>query len=264
MTGKIKLLKAILIMAAIGAILGHYGYNEHVYRTRTIKGEVTLDGKEVQVRCEGVGRPTVIFEPGLNESYMTFYSIQSEISKITRTFSYSRMSLNNESREKSPRSSLTQVNNLHRLLTELKIKGPYIIVAHSIGGFNARLFATAYPDEVAGIVFIDCSHENQQWNAENISEHGELNYDEILQSADQVKEANKKDALRNVPVTVLTADYKGTSFASMFKYWLNMQKSIVNLSNKSKHIIVENSTHQIQSEYPQTVIDAITEMISKQ
>lgn len=47
------------------------------------------------------------------------------------------------------------VERLHKLLTTLNIKAPYLLVGHSIGGPYIRLFASKYPSEVAGLVFID-------------------------------------------------------------------------------------------------------------
>ena len=38
---------------------------------------------------------------------------------------------------------------------------PYVLMPHSLGGWAARVFTAAYPDEVAGIVFIDSSHPDQ-------------------------------------------------------------------------------------------------------
>jgi pimeloyl-ACP methyl ester carboxylesterase len=38
---------------------------------------------------------------------------------------------------------------------------PYVLVGHSIGGIIARRFAFRYPGDVAGMVLIDSSHEDQ-------------------------------------------------------------------------------------------------------
>jgi pimeloyl-ACP methyl ester carboxylesterase len=35
------------------------------------------------------------------------------------------------------------------------IAGPYVLVGHSLGGVIARLYAAQYPNEVAGVVFVD-------------------------------------------------------------------------------------------------------------
>ncbi|MEM1370439.1 MAG: alpha/beta hydrolase, partial [Cyanobacteria bacterium P01_H01_bin.15] len=36
-----------------------------------------------------------------------------------------------------------------------------ILVGHSLGGVNMRLYASQYPEDVVGLVLVDSSHENQ-------------------------------------------------------------------------------------------------------
>jgi pimeloyl-ACP methyl ester carboxylesterase len=52
-------------------------------------------------------------------------------------------------------------HDLHALLDAAGIEPPYVLVPHSVGGWAARVFTATYPDEVAGIVFIDSSHPDQ-------------------------------------------------------------------------------------------------------
>jgi pimeloyl-ACP methyl ester carboxylesterase len=49
---------------------------------------------------------------------------------------------------------------MHTLLTNAGVEGPYLLVAHSISGKTARLFASQHPNDVAGIVLIDARHES--------------------------------------------------------------------------------------------------------
>ena len=49
--------------------------------------------------------------------------------------------------------------DLHALLRAAKQKGPYVLVAHSWGGLNVRLFASTYPDKVSGLVLLDPGSE---------------------------------------------------------------------------------------------------------
>ncbi|MGH4125082.1 MAG: alpha/beta fold hydrolase [Clostridium sp.] len=222
------------------------------------------------VNCYGKGDPTVVFESGLGCTHFDWEVVQNQISKNTRTFSYDRAGLGNSDTGDLPRSSLDQVHELHTILNKAKVKAPYIIVAHSIGGYNARLFAGTYPKEVSGIVFVDCSHENQFEDRVKRSSSKEIEivksqligeeqtFDELLISAKQVKEIREKDALRNIPIIVLTADHKGEEPSSITEEtWLNYQNDLVSLSDYSKHIIVEDSGHFIQKDKPQVVIDAI-------
>jgi pimeloyl-ACP methyl ester carboxylesterase len=50
---------------------------------------------------------------------------------------------------------------LHTLLANSGISGPYLLVGHSLGGAVARQFASKYPDKVAGLVMVDAAHEQQ-------------------------------------------------------------------------------------------------------
>ncbi|NEU06618.1 alpha/beta fold hydrolase [Clostridium senegalense] len=240
---------------------------------------IEIDEKKLlklYVNCYGEGDPTVVFESGLGCPHDDWKIVQNRISEHTRTFSYDRAGLGNSDKGDSPRTSLAQVHELHTALNKAKVKAPYIIVAHSIGGYNARLFAGTYPEEVSGIIFLDCSHENQfEDMAKRFSVNeletiksqlidAEQTFDELLISAKQIKEIRKKDALRNIPIIVLTADHKGEESAALpQETWLNYQNDLATLSNYSKHIIVEDCGHYIQKDKPQVVIDVIKELINE-
>lgn len=236
---------------------------------------IDIGGYSLNVNCYGKGTPTVIFESGLGDDNEVWTLVQPETSKNTRTLSYDRAGLGNSDIGELPRTSLKQVHELHAVLNKAKVKAPYIIVAHSIGGYNARLFAGTYPKEVFGIIFVDCSHENQFEDRVKRSSSKEIEiaksqligaeqtFDELLISAKQVKEIRKKDALRNIPIIVLTADHKGDEPCSITEEtWLNYQNDIVSLSDYSKHIIVEDSSHYIQDDKPKVVIDAIKGIVN--
>lgn len=91
----------------------------------------------------------------------------------------------------------------------------------------------------------------------------EQTFDELLISANQVKEIRKKDALRNTPIVVLTSGHKGEKSSTITEEtWLNYQNDLVSLSDYSKHIIIEDSNHYIQKDHPQVVIDEIKGMIN--
>src|SRR5262249_33631946 len=60
-----------------------------------------------------------------------------------------------------PRTSDEIVRELHALLAASGEKGPYVLVAHSFGGYNVRVYADKYPADVAGLVLVDTSHEDQ-------------------------------------------------------------------------------------------------------
>ncbi|HEY3928957.1 MAG TPA: alpha/beta hydrolase, partial [Candidatus Koribacter sp.] len=59
------------------------------------------------------------------------------------------------------RSSAEVTKELHTLLENAGVKPPYILVGHSLGGLNIRVYNGAYPGEVVGAVFVDSSHPDQ-------------------------------------------------------------------------------------------------------
>jgi pimeloyl-ACP methyl ester carboxylesterase len=49
------------------------------------------------------------------------------------------------------------VEDLHKALQAASIPAPYVLVGHSLGGLDARVYAQSWPKEVAGMVLVDTS-----------------------------------------------------------------------------------------------------------
>jgi len=73
---------------------------------------------------------------------------------------------------------------LKSLLAAAGEKGPHILVGHSFGGYDVRVFTRQYPNEVVGIVLVDASHGDE-----------EERIDSIMPAA--VKEQERKDEERS-------------------------------------------------------------------
>jgi pimeloyl-ACP methyl ester carboxylesterase len=59
----------------------------------------------------------------------------------------------------APRSPGHLAEELHLLLETGGVTGPYVLVGHSLAGKNIRMFARAYPSQVAGMVLVDARSE---------------------------------------------------------------------------------------------------------
>jgi len=119
-------------------------------------------GRRLNLYCLGRGAPTVIFESGLTDETSTWGLVQPAVAQKTRACSYDRAGIGFSDAGRRPASSENIVDDLHRLLATAKIKPPYILVSHSLGGLHAKLFAYLHRDEIAGLVFVDPSHEDQR------------------------------------------------------------------------------------------------------
>ena len=118
-------------------------------------------GRRLNLYCVGNGSPTVIFESGLTDPINVWGYVQPVVARKTRTCSYDRAGVGFSDAGRRPATSANIVDDLHHLLIAAKIKPPYVLVAHSAGGLNATLYAYTYPSEVAGMVLVDPTDENQ-------------------------------------------------------------------------------------------------------
>lgn len=119
------------------------------------------DGRSLSLYCAGEGSPTVIMEAGLSETALTWWRVQPSIARVSRTCVYDRAGLGLSPPGPMPRDTNAEVSDLDLMLHAAGIGGSYVLVGHSMGGYNVRLFASRRMKDVAGMVLIDPSVENQ-------------------------------------------------------------------------------------------------------
>ncbi len=76
--------------------------------------------------------------------------------------SYDRAGLGWSDSSADPRDAQHMVHELHALLEAAHIAPPYVLAGHSLGGLLILAYTRRYPDEVAGLVFLDSSHPQQK------------------------------------------------------------------------------------------------------
>ncbi|HEX2283140.1 MAG TPA: alpha/beta hydrolase, partial [Thermomicrobiales bacterium] len=84
--------------------------------------------------------------------------VQAEVASFARVVSYDRAGLGWSDASDRPGDARTVATELHTLLHNARVPGPYVLVGHSLGGAHARVFADMYRDEVAGMVLIDAAN----------------------------------------------------------------------------------------------------------
>jgi pimeloyl-ACP methyl ester carboxylesterase len=116
---------------------------------------VDVGGHRLHLSCTGSGSPTVILEAGGGETALSWDKVQPGAARLTRVCAYDRAGLGWSEDGPQPRTSRQMVAELHTLLANAHIPGPYVFVAHSFGGLNALLYTSTYPREVAGLVLVE-------------------------------------------------------------------------------------------------------------
>jgi pimeloyl-ACP methyl ester carboxylesterase len=246
---------------------------------------VDVGGRRLYINCSGAtreGLPVVVLDAGMGNASDVWSLVQPKVAQLARVCSYDRAGMGKSDRDSHAHSSQDIVNDLHNLLARAEIKPPYVLVGHSLGGMNARLYAGRYPKEVIGMVLVDSTHEdeNDQMLAalpEEIKKNAKPE-DMIIRSAEDidfnksVAEVRAANWHSNIPLIVLTRgsatfnpnDYAVPSVAPKFEQIrLELQKELVTRSSMGKQIIAEKSGHNIHRDQPELVVDAIREVIEE-
>jgi pimeloyl-ACP methyl ester carboxylesterase len=156
------LLLLVLILAAAGFLYENI-FEARDRRFNPMPGErVDVGGFKMHIDCTGEGAPTVILDSGLGDTYISWRKVQPQITKFARVCSYDRAGLGYSDPSARPRTSKDIAEELHMLLQAARIAPPYVLVGHSMGGFDVRLYASLYRSEVAGMVLVDASHPDQE------------------------------------------------------------------------------------------------------
>ena len=151
-----------LILAVAGAIYESLAETRD-RRSNPMPGKfLDVDGSRMHLDCEGAGTPVVILESGLGDSYISWRKVQPQVAQFTRVCSYDRSGLGYSDSVSRPRTSRVIAGELHALLHAAGIAAPYVLAGHSMGGYDVRLYASFYRDEVAGMVLVDSSHPDQE------------------------------------------------------------------------------------------------------
>jgi pimeloyl-ACP methyl ester carboxylesterase len=116
---------------------------------------VDVGGYRLHINCTGSGSPTVVIESGWGDSSAGWGWVQPEVAKTTRICTYDRAGMGWSEASPHPRAAREYARELHTLLAKANEPGPYVLVAHSMGGYTMLVYAHDYPDEVSGLVLVD-------------------------------------------------------------------------------------------------------------
>jgi pimeloyl-ACP methyl ester carboxylesterase len=125
---------------------------------------VDVGGYRLHIYCVGEGSPTVLLDAGLGGFSLDWSLVQPELASTTRVCAYDRAGYGWSDASPQPRTPRHIAEELHTLLINAGIEGPYVLVGHSAGGKHVRLYASQYPEDVAGMVLVDARHESVDAN----------------------------------------------------------------------------------------------------
>lgn len=265
-------------------------------------------GRQMYLECRGEGGPTVVLEAGYRNNAEIWDTVALPVgtvgdavwpgvAAVTRVCAYDRPgTIGDVSRSDPvpmPRTVGDIVSDLHRLLAAAQVPGPYVLVGHSLGGPVVRLYASTYPDEVAGLVLVDALPEGlwedlqaaltpAQWDLYHqlasqapagLEDDPELEWVDFEGSFVQVRQAAATAPLRPMPLVVLSygrplqselppdalpPDYPFDTFDRVRG---DHQRALATLVPGARFVVASQSGHYIQITQPELVIEAVRQVV---
>jgi len=169
---------------------------------------VDIGGRHINLRCTGSGGPPVILMAGLMHWSFVWDKTQPEIAKRTRVCAYDRASFGFSDPAPQPLTIADVVSDLHAALQAANVLGPYVLVGHSSGGLEARVFAQRFPLEVAGMVLLDTSYSAQNLAVVNMPGYNGEGFE-----VDTVKNLKCASLAAHGPLDPSNPEYQSCSYS---------------------------------------------------
>lgn len=263
------------------------------------------NGRTIWLECRGQGGPTVILESGYHDSAdlwsladvtppVAGEAVLPGIARSHRVCAYDRPGTVRYAENQGslttrtspvpmPRTAADVVADLHTLLRTAGVPGPYVLVAHSLGGVFSRLYQRTYPDDVRAMVLVDTFSPDVPrlfgplWPAyrEVLSASGtggDPNAERIDLDA-SLAQLDAAPPMRPIPLAVLSKTEPfgglpatlpgGLTAADLESRWPQVQAGVVALQPQTPQTLATGSDHYIQVRQPDLVIGATDLVIGR-
>jgi len=151
----------VVILAVGGAVWNALATSYYRHRYPAPGKMYTVNGFPMHMYCTGNGSPTLVLESGLGDDWTVWAKVQPTLSKTTQVCSYDRPGMGWSEEQSKDHDANTLADQLHALLHAAGIHKPIILMGHSVAGIYLRAYTARYPDDVAGLIFVDASSPHQ-------------------------------------------------------------------------------------------------------
>jgi pimeloyl-ACP methyl ester carboxylesterase len=230
----------------------------------------------------GVGSPTIVLLNGAGVTLDGWRGLYPAIEQIGTVFAWNRFGVRGSDAPRLAQTGAVVVASLRELLAYAGLKPPYVLVAHSLGGLYANLFARIYPQEVAAILFVEATHPRDR---EVLKAHeSQLTraltkvlsvpqwlfqanlHSEIESSGTIVHEIDSAGPFPRVPVAVIsggTTPPRWLMSPAALQARRAHQQDLARLSEQGEHTVAAQSGHFPQLSQPGLVLDVLRQLVQR-
>jgi pimeloyl-ACP methyl ester carboxylesterase len=215
---------------------------------------------------------TIVLEAGGGRFSDVYDGIRDTLARATgyRVISYDRSGFGKSELGPGNLTALGEAEVLKKCLDSLDLEKNIILVGHSYGGFLIQLFTKQYPERVRGLVLIDPMNVSfvDRYGLDRLSavtpyfqnpaQNWEIAGNRMVDNFPYALEMLRGYKIPvDIPVILITAG--NPPFDSVL--WRKCHEEMVMNSIKQKMIIAEGNGHDIMTENPAIVLNAVIELV---
>ena len=213
-----------------------------------------------QVWCAGSG-PAVVLVSGIGDEATSaqWLEVERALATEVRVCRYDRPGMGDSSAPATAGRGADELDaELEVVVEHAAGDDDVVLVAHSFGGYLARVYADRHPERISGLVFVDALNP-----AVGVPRGtGASSLDAVTMSEEQLDLSDIEAAASSVvtlvsdpPLVVLTRGEGAT------ESWKEGQEGLAALSERSNTTVVRDVGHQIPSEAPEAVVTAVENLL---
>jgi pimeloyl-ACP methyl ester carboxylesterase len=238
--------------------------------------------RRIEYVLSGAGSPAVVLFSGAGVTLEGWAPLYPDIERIARVLAWNRPGAGRSSRARRPQDAIAVLQDLRVLLEAVDLAPPYVLVAHSLGGLHAQLFARRHPREVAGVVLLESLHAEDRESVKGHRKRLTAALSRQLEVPAEQLVANLGDETAQVDASAAEVDGAGSfppvplvvvTGAKAPPRWLvadaavrrkrTRQKQLATLSPLGMHVVARRSGHFPQLTQPRLVLDAIRSVVRR-
>jgi len=258
---------------------------------------ISVGTHRLQIHEEGTGTPAVVIDSGLADTLDKLAPLQDRVARTAQVITYNRAGYGQSEPGPLPRDGGREAEELKVLLENASVPAPYVLVGHSLGAFNMMVFASKFPEEVAGMVLLDPpplsfalgkEYPDLGAMAERMTAEWQAIADSAAQSAD-VQERRRAAFFRmiasehremgatarlvegistfgDLPLVVIAAGKPNPAFGPVAdefqRYWVEQSRALSGRSTRGRFVLAAESSHLLYLDAPELVEESILSVVN--